>query len=583
NLDPGSYLFRVKSSNSDGVWNESSANSLRVVILPPYWATWWFRGLVTAFFVLALFGIHRLRVRRLTADIAERKRAELALRQAEEKYRRLFEEDLSADVIATPDGRVLDCNPSFLTLFGFDSVEDAKAHNLASLHPNPRGWEVLVQMVRDRKRLEYYEGGPYRRDGVKLNVIANIVGVFDDDKKLVEIRMYVFDNTEHKKLQGQLLQAQKMEAIGRLAGGVAHDFNNWLTPIIGYSQLLMEEIDTHDPKRRRLEEIGKAGQRASVLADQLLAFSRKQVMKLRVLNLNQTVGEMKEMIGRLIGADIELTTHLDPELGHVRVDPGQIEQVIMNLVVNARDAMPGGGKLILETRNVDVDPAFARQHLSAGPGSYIILSVSDTGVGMNTETQSHIFEPFYTTKEKGKGTGLGLSTAYGIIKQSGGDISVYSEPGRGTTFNLYLPRVDEVTDAPRRTTPAASPRGVETVLLAEDEPAVRDFVAVALRTQGYTVIEAENGQKALALAREYPKTIHLLVTDVVMPKMSGPELASRFTALRPQSKILYVSGYTGDAIVDHGVLRSGLAFLQKPFTPDTLGRKVREVLDTTKR
>lgn len=580
NLDPGRYVFRVKASNSDQIWNEPSTRAVRVVISPPLWATWWFRAIMAGAFALALVGAHRLRIRRLSADLAERKRAELALRQAEEKYRRLFEEDLSANVISTPDGTVVACNPSFAALFDFSSVDEATNYNLRSLHPDPDQWEALVDLIREEKKLEYYETELRRRDGTVLNVIANVVGVFDDDCNLVEIRGYLLDNTEHKKLEQQLLQAQKMEAIGRLAGGVAHDFNNWLTPIIGYSQLLLQGTDPRDPTRKKLEEISKAGERASTLAGQLLAFSRKQVLQLRILNLNRIIGDMQEMLRRLIGENVDLVTHLAPDLGRVKADPGQIEQVVLNLALNARDAMPKGGKLILETANVELDQSYAKQHLSVEPGPFVMLAVSDTGIGMDAGTQARIFEPFFTTKERGKGTGLGLATAYGIIKQSGGSISVYSEIESGTTFKIWLPRVYESTDAARPATITGSPHGTETVILVEDEPMVRDFVAVALRNQGYTVVEAEDASRALRLAEEYPDVIHLLLTDVVLPKMSGPELATRFTVLRRESKVLYISGYTGDAIVHHGILESGLPFLHKPFTPDALARKIREVLDS---
>jgi PAS domain S-box-containing protein len=578
NLDPGTYVFIVKASNSDGVFQPASMVRLNVVVRPAFWDTWWFRATMVAIVALGLLAAHRIRVRRLTADLAERKRVELALRQAEEKYRRLFEEDLSADVIAKPDGSVLACNPSFANLFGFDSIDEALNCNLASLDLNPGEWTPFVERVRENKKLEYYETELRRRDGSRLSVISNIVGVFDDSQQLIEIRIYIFNNTEHKKLEMQLLQAQKMEAIGRLAGGVAHDFNNWLTPIIGYSQLLLDATDPSDPKRRQIGEISKAGERASELASKLLTFSRKQVLQPRVISLNHALADIQDMLKRLIGEDIELITRLDPSAGKVKADPGQIEQVILNLVLNSRDAMPKGGKLTIETSNAELDNSLIRHELGAHKGSCVMLAVSDTGCGMDAQTQAHIFEPFFTTKESGKGTGLGLSTVYGIIKQSGGHISVYSEVERGTTFKIYFPKIEEAHAATERGSAGVVPHGSETIVLVEDEPMVRDFVAAALRQHGYSVMVTVDALEALQIANEHQEEIHLLVTDVVMPKMSGPELAERFLIARPGTKILYMSGYAGDAIVHHGILESGLPFLQKPFTPDALARKVDEVL-----
>ncbi len=380
----------------------------------------------------------------------------------------------------------------------------------------------------------------------------------------------------------QFRQAQKMEAVGRLAGGVAHDFNNLLMVMRGYGELLLNQLDANDPLRRNAEEIQKAAERATALTQQLLAFSRKQVLQPKVLDLNAVVTDVEKMLRRLIGEDIELATTLDPALGRVKADPGQIEQIILNLAVNARDAMPQGGRLTLKTVNVTLDQAYVRQHMGATPGPYVLLAVSDTGVGMDAETRSHIFEPFFTTKGAGKGTGLGLSTVYGIVKQSGGTIWVESAPGRGTTFEIYLPLVEE-TAANGELHPALpppTPGGSETILVVEDEMSVRKLAAEFLGSNGYRVLEAQDGAEALQVCEEHRAPIHLLLTDVVMPGMSGRELAVRLVGARPEMKVIYVSGYTDDAIVQHGVREEGTVFLQKPFSLDALARTVREALDS---
>jgi two-component system cell cycle sensor histidine kinase/response regulator CckA len=378
----------------------------------------------------------------------------------------------------------------------------------------------------------------------------------------------------------QFRQSQKLEAVGQLAGGIAHDFNNLLTVISGYSELLLRGLDQGDSTRSKVEEIQKAGERAASLTRQLLAFSRKQVLQPKVLNLNAIVADVDKMLGRLIGEDIDLLTVLAPSLGQIKADPGQIEQVILNLAVNARDAMPQGGKLTIETANVYLDNQYAGKHIAVRPGHYVRLAASDTGCGMDGETQARIFEPFFTTKEQGKGTGLGLSTVYGIVKQSGGNIWVYSEVGKGTTFKIYLPRVDEVVESEEARDLSADLRqGRETVLLAEDEEQVRRMTRMILEMHGYHVLEASGGAEALAIYKEHEGQIDLIMTDVVMPQMSGRELAQSLETLRPGIKVLYLSGYTDDAIVRHGLLDQEVAFLQKPFTPDALLRKVRAVLD----
>jgi nitrogen-specific signal transduction histidine kinase/ActR/RegA family two-component response regulator len=380
--------------------------------------------------------------------------------------------------------------------------------------------------------------------------------------------------------EAQLRQSQKMEAVGRLAGGVAHDFNNLLTVIKGYSELAMEEISESDPLYAGVQQIQRAADRAASLTRQLLAFSRRQVLAPKVLDLNQLVTDTQKMLRRLMGEDVELVTALQSNLGSVRADPHQIEQVLMNLAVNAKDAMPRGGKLTVETSNVEFDREHTHEHVSVKPGAYVMLAVSDTGSGMDAETCSHVFEPFFTTKEQGKGTGLGLSTVYGIVKQSGGYIWVSSEQGAGTTFKIYLPRVDETAERPpARQARQEAYRGVETILLVEDEAGVRTLIRQVLQRHGYTVIDCSHGGEALLAAERHHGRIHLLLTDVVLPQMNGRELTERLLALRSDMKVMYMSGYTDEAIAHHGVLTPGSAFVQKPFTNEALARKVREVLD----
>ena len=521
-----------------------------------------------------------LRALDLNRARAEQARAQEQLRQSEARYRTLVDGVRDVIFALAPDGTIASLNPAFETITGFPRDEwlgrpfEQLVHSddlplaLELLSSVARGEPRPVNPFRIRTRKGDYRVGefaatPQYREGQ----LAGILGICRDV-------------TERLSLEQQLRQAQKMEAVGRLAGGVAHDFNNILTAITGYADLLLEDLGTTDRRRDDIAEIRKAAERAAGLTRQLLAFSRQQVMQVRVLDLNDVVADTQNMLGRLLGEDIALVTHLDPALGAVKADPGQLEQVIMNLAVNARDAMPGGGKLTIETANAELDDSYVREHFPARPGSYVMLAVSDTGTGMSDEVQSHLFEPFFTTKEKGKGTGLGLATVYGIVKQSGGYIWVYTEPGHGTTFKIYLPRVAGAP-AQRASGPKASPvgAGTETVLLAEDEAAVRAVARHALERQGYTVLEASSGEAALDLAERHSGRIHLLLTDVIMPGMNGRALALRLSELRPDLRVVYMSGYTEEAITRHGVLEPGLTYVQKPFTPEGLARKVREVLD----
>jgi PAS domain S-box-containing protein len=513
-------------------------------------------------------------------DVTQRTQAEDALRDSEIRYRTLVDGVRDIIFALTPDGTITSLNPAFETITGWPRAEWLGRTFEQLVHPEdlPLAVELLGRVIRGELRPASQfrvstKSGEYR--------VAEFAATAQRrEEALVGILGIGRDVTERVQLEQQLRQAQKMEAVGRLAGGVAHDFNNILTAITGYADLLAEDLPPGDPRRQDAQEIRKAADRAAGLTRQLLAFSRQQVLQPRVLDLNALVSELEKMLRRLLGEDIELATGLDPALGRVKTDPGQFEQVVMNLSVNARDAMPQGGKLTLETANVELDDVYAREHYPARPGPYAMLAVSDTGTGMTEEVQAHLFEPFFTTKEKGKGTGLGLATVYGIVKQSGGFIWVYSELGRGSTFKIYLPRVDEpvgTREGPTVATPIA--RGTETVLLAEDEAPVRAVARHVLERYGYTVLEAPNAEAALDIAERHSGPIHLLLTDVIMPGMSGRDLALRLAPLRPETRVIYMSGYTDDAITRHGVLEPGLSYVQKPFTPDMIARKVREVLD----
>ena len=513
------------------------------------------------------------------ASAIDHKRHEEALRQSESRYRSLVQSAVYGIYRSSVDGRFLDVNPALIHMLGYDSADEVvKLDPQREVFVEPAEHERLLQEFQRTGCLDSAEVRWKRKDGSVITVRLSGRAATELDEADQALEIIAEDITERRALEDQFRQAQKMEAVGRLAGGVAHDFNNLLMVVSGYTEVLMEALDQNDPLLVKVQAIQQAADRATTLTRQLLAFSRKQLLELKVVDVNSIVADMERLLRPLIGENIDLTTKLTPNVGHTRADAGQLEQVIMNLVVNAKDAMPDGGRILIQTSEADPDTA-RREHSLIEPGTYILLSVSDTGAGMDRETQSRIFEPFFTTKEKGKGTGLGLSTVYGIVKQGGGYIFAQSEPGCGTTFRIYLPRVADPADSPRVDKHAqAAAGGSETVLLVEDEESVRELVRETLKTRGYTVIEASDGIAGMRVSEEYQGNIEILITDVVMPGMSGRELAKRVAAARPNIRVLYLSGYTEDAIIHEGALEPGTGFLQKPFTLQVLARKVREVL-----
>ena len=515
------------------------------------------------------------------ASAIEHRRSQDALRRSEIRYRSQVQSAVYGIYRSTVEGRFLAVNPAMVEMLGYDSHEDLMAVDIArDLYEQPDQRKRILGELGKANRIEGVEVRWKRKDGRVITARLSGRGGLRYPGEPESFEMIAEDITERRMLEEQLRHSQKMEAVGRLAGGVAHDFNNLLTVIKGYSDLMLNELTPNDPMRGEVDEVRKAADRAAALTRQLLAFSRRQVMEPRVLDLNGVISNMEKLLRRLLGEDVDLRISPNPQLGPVKADPGQIEQVIMNLAVNARDAMPHGGSLTIETMNIDIDETFSRDQELVKPGRYSMMTVSDTGSGMDSETVSHIFEPFFTTKEAGKGTGLGLSTVYGIIKQSGGYIWVDSEPGQGTSFKVYLPMVEQTAEVlARRTQPSASYRGTETILLVEDEDGVRALVREVLQRHGYTVLETRSGGEALIACEQHKEDIQLLLTDVVLAQMSGRELAKRIVPLRPGMKVLFVSGYTEEAILQHGVLDLGTAFLQKPFTPNALARKVREVLE----
>jgi PAS domain S-box-containing protein len=517
----------------------------------------------------------------LHAEEQQRWHAEAALRASEERFRALVENSSDALLLVDAEGRVTYLTPSSQRHLGWEAQQMLGRSIFDFIHPDDRELvgirmaETLAnpgQPVTQEVRFQHADGVYRIMEGVGVNRLG--------DPSVGAIVVNARDITERRRLEEQLRQAQKMEAVGQLAGGVAHDFNNLLTAILGYCSLMLDEVPQEDPLRQDLIEIQSAGERAASLTRQLLAFSRRQMLQPQVVNINTLVTQLEKLLRRLISEDVELVIALAADLLAVRVDPASIEQILVNLAVNARDAMPTGGRLTIETSNVDLDDTYVFTHAAMTPGRYVMLAVGDTGQGMDAATAARVFEPFFTTKEQGKGSGLGLATVYGMVKQSGGYIWVYSEPAHGTVFKVYLPPAES------RTTPQAvayerrndTKPGWETVLLVEDEDAVRALAREVLRRHGYVVLEARHGVDAVRIAERHTDDIHLLVTDVVMPHMSGRDTAERLTTMRPAMKVLFMSGYTDHALM-HRDVTPGAAFLQKPFTPDAFARKVRQVLD----
>jgi two-component system, cell cycle sensor histidine kinase and response regulator CckA len=527
--------------------------------------------------VRVVFGIMR--------DVTEKVRAEEALRLSEARFTRLAESGIVGIAVADIRGNLLEVNDACLEMLGYGR-EDFTPGQMAWSDLTPPEWQGLDEIATAELATtgvaRPWEKELRRKDGTRVPVLVGVAML--DPAKWMAV---VLDLTDRKRAEQalrateeQLRQAQKMEAVGRLAGGVAHDFNNALSVILSYAELIAEAVNPGDPLRDDVEEIRKAGNRAADLTRQLLMFSRQNVVEPKVLDLNEILSGMDKMLQRMVGEDVDVVSSRTPSLGRVRADPSSIEQVIMNLVVNARDAMPTGGRLTLETANVTLDEAYARDHAGITAGPHVMLAVSDTGIGMDAATQARIFEPFFTTKPSEKGTGLGLSTVFGVVQQSGGGIRVYSEPRKGTTFKVYLPRIDANVELRPSQAPQSTLRGTETILLVEDDDPVRIVAMGILRRHGYNVLSARHAGEAILFCEQHSGTIHLLVTDVVMPQMSGPELAQRLAKDRPQMKMICMSGYTDDSIIRHGILEAKVAYLQKPLTTETLARKVRQVLDT---
>jgi len=530
------------------------------------------RGLVGLVLLFDIYTIYQqVQIYRIRHQLVER----------EELFRLISENAADMIAVVDPSGRRLYNSPAYARILGYTDEELANTSFFEQVHPDDR--PVAEQAAKEATGGSEGQTIQYRmrhKDG-SWHVIESCASAILNAQKQVEKLVIVNrDVSERRQLEEKFRQAQKMEAVGRLSGGVAHDFNNLLGVIIGYAEFLQENLDPENTLRSSVDEILKAGKRAASLTRQLLAFSRQQVLDPKVLDLNGVVSDMDKMLRRLIGEDVELSTVLGPNLGRLKADQGQLEQVVMNLVVNARDAMPQGGRLVIDTQNMVMDDAFIRRYpYPVQPGPYVCLTVTDSGIGMDAETKARAFEPFFTTKEKGKGTGLGLSTVYGVVKQSGGYIDIYSAPGAGTTFKIYLPRVDEAikADAPAGT--ATSFTGNETILLAEDEASLRTLTRNTLELCGYKVLEAKDGIEALQVSDGYKSSIDLLLTDMVMPGMGGRTLATELTKRRPEIRLAYMSGYTGQTVGSQGPVDPGSVFLLKPFTRELLTRKIREALD----
>ena len=519
---------------------------------------------------------------RVTEKTNALKQAHAELQASEKKYRDIYENAPEGIFQTSFEGRFLSANPAMARILGYSSPEDllADATNIRQqLYVHPEQRDVFIKLLKHQEAIVGYELQFYKKDRQLVWVSISARVVRGDTGQPLFLEGFLTDISERKRLEEQLRQAAKMEAIGNLVGGVAHDFNNLMTAVIGYSDLLLSLLPSDDPSRKPMGLIRKAGLSAAALTQRLLAFSRKQVLQPLVMDLNATVTGTEKMLQRMIGEDIDLSAQLDPSLRPVLADAGQIEQVIMNLAVNARDAMPQGGKLSIETANAVLDEAYCREHIGVHPGPYVLLAVSDTGIGMDTETLSHMFEPFFTTKARDKGTGLGLATVYGIVKQSCGHIYVYSEPGRGTTFKVYLPVADKAFVEPAALPKEKEVKGMGTIMVVEDNATVRELAVAILEEHGYTVLTADCGRACLRQLIDYQGPLDLLLTDVVMPDLNGKALAQKLAERHPGLKVLFMSGYTDNVILRHGVLDQGIHFIQKPFTVHALAVKVREILE----
>ena len=583
---------------------ESRLVVFAVAIMVSAWYGGWKPGVVATAFALTVSAYFSLAGARSPADYrraiihlalfvfvaglicsfnAALRSAQEGLRRSEFNFRSLVTHAPYGVCRCNSDGILLDVNPALVSMLGYSSGKELVGRNLANLYSDSQQWFSLADSLR---LLEKFQGlsADWLRDDRTVVSVRLSGRAFRDERNTIFFELFAEDVTERRALEQQLRQAQKMEAVGRLAGGIAHDFNNLLMVISGYSEFLLGQLGEDPALRGHAQEIANAAGRATSLTRQLLAFSRKQMLAPKIVDLNSVVTENVKMLTRLIGEDIDLVMVPGPDIGAVKADPGQIEQVIMNLAVNARDAMPHGGKLTIETANVTLDAHYARFHAPVKPGDYVMLAISDTGVGMDADTQAHIFEPFYTTKGL-KGTGLGLSTVYGIVKQSEGYIWLYSEAGKGTSFKIYLPRFSATGEAlaaqPALVADADQPApGHETILLVEDEENLRRLARQYLENQGYNVIDAPDGATAIQISQEHKGPIHLLLTDVIMPGMTGRELANQVSPTRPEMRVLYMSGYTENHIGHNGTLDQGITLLQKPFTLPSLKAKVREMLDT---
>lgn len=517
-------------------------------------------------------------------DMTDRKRALEALAESEERFRTLFDDAPVAYHEIDSQGIVRRVNRAECHLLGYQPSEILGKYVWEFVAEEERATsrEAVRRKVKGELPLAPFHREFARADGTRIIVEIHENLIRDANGAIVGLRSALFDITEQKQLEEQLRQALKMEAVGRLAGGIAHDFNNLLMVIKGHTDLTLKRLAPGEPLGKSIKEIDKAAERAAALTRQLLAFSRMQLLQPKILDLNVIVAETSKMLSRLIGANIELVVRLGASLQGIKADQSQVEQVILNLVVNARDAMPDGGRLILETANVTLDEAYGRRHTGVRPGKYVMLAVSDNGIGMDTETQAHVFEPFFTTKGVGKGTGLGLATVYGVVKQSGGWIWVYSQIEKGTTFKIYLPQVEQeegIESSQPHAAVTASPPGSETILLVEDQESIRELLREFLESRGYRVLEAQNGTDALQIIETLQHPIDLLLTDVVMPKMSGPELSRRLTTLLPRLRVLYISGYAEHSPANEEIAQGNAICLQKPFALDALERKVRSLLD----